>query len=144
MIINCLFCDEPFEAKTAEINRGNAKFCSIACGVKARPKYVKQPNCKCEICGNDYYVKACRVSTSKYCSKACHAKSKVTRAEYASVREAFRTLPNECYHCNTAQNLLLHHIDGNHLNNDPVNWRIVCRSCHVKVEHPEVLENLKH
>lgn len=31
---------------------------------------------------------------------------------------------------NTVRDLLLHHKDGNHSNNDPSNWEILCKKCH--------------
>lgn len=31
--------------------------------------------------------------------------------------------------------LLVHHIDGDRTNNDPSNWRVVCKRCHQVVEH---------
>ena len=52
----------------------------------------------------------------------------------------------KCYYCGATSSksrtdptkqlpLLVHHIDGNRNNNDPSNWRIVCKRCHQVIEH---------
>lgn len=52
--------------------------------------------------------------------------------------EALKILPARCNRCGRVEtdekyvirNLLLHHRDGNHNNNDPSNWEILCKKCH--------------
>lgn len=55
---------------------------------------------------------------------------------------ALKVLPEKCNRCGKTEkqlqkenpskirNLLLHHKDGNHNNNDPSNWEILCKGCH--------------
>lgn len=37
--------------------------------------------------------------------------------------------------CSSTKNLVIHHIDFNHDNNDPNNLQKVCRSCHAKIHN---------
>lgn len=51
-------------------------------------------------------------------------------------KEAIKILPEVCNRCGNVEkprkvrNLLLHHKDGNHNNNDTNNWEILCKRCH--------------
>ena len=57
-------------------------------------------------------------------------------------QKALEILPNCCSSCGKSEedlqrenpiktrNLLLHHKDGNHYNNEPSNWEILCKGCH--------------
>jgi hypothetical protein len=139
----CLMCGKSFAASQKELNRGNARFCSLSCACSFR-NYQRRSQVQhtCEICGKHYSVKTCRDFTSRYCSRKCLDESRVTTGEYQARELAFALLPNKCSHCSDTEDLVLHHIDKNHFNNNPDNWRIVCRRCHVVVEHPEVMDNL--
>lgn len=54
--------------------------------------------------------------------------------------KAMEILPHKCNRCGKTEdeenykvrNLLLHHKDGNHNNNSPDNWEILCKQCHQK------------
>ncbi len=43
----------------------------------------------------------------------------------------------ECDQCGSADNLGIHHIDNDHYNNDPVNLRVLCVSCHMSLHKSE-------
>jgi DNA-directed RNA polymerase subunit RPC12/RpoP len=47
-------------------------------------------------------------------------------------RGAFAIHGNTCQRCGSDAHILVHHVDGNHLNNpdDGSNWEILCKSCH--------------
>ena len=59
-------------------------------------------------------------------------------------KRALQILPERCNRCGLTENelqsirpskvriLLLHHKDGNHENNSPDNWEILCKKCHQK------------
>jgi hypothetical protein len=142
---NCEWCRLEFDAPLVEVRRGNAKFCSRSCSrsfgnsISEHTKKVRLP-VECKECGTTFYVKKFRISTVKFCSKKCQDISVTIHGGSSSVEKAFLKLPNECHHCKVKSNLVLHHIDHNHYNNDPDNWRIVCRKCHVKIEHPDQMK----
>ena len=68
---------------------------------------------------------------------------------------AMSSIPPEdwkCYYCgathstskarpNSRLALEVHHIDGDPCNNDPANWRIVCKQCHLAIEHSKKRNN---
>lgn len=145
MIMVCEECKCLFDAKDAEVKRGNGRFCSISCGAKMRNRTMLRKSGKvtliCAGCGKNYTIKACRVNVTKFCSRICKDNNQITTGEWRAREQAFKTLPNRCAHCAETNDLVLHHINGDHFDNNPSNWRIVCRSCHVKVEHPEVVLN---
>ena len=75
-------------------------------------------------------------SRRKYCSQECMAagfrgrwQSDVLEHEG---RYRARTIVqrDSCENCGSTQNLDVHHIDGNPLNNAPENLAVLCRSCH--------------
>ena len=63
-------------------------------------------------------------------------------------KKAIEVLPEKCNRCGATEselqerlgtrmrNLLLHHKDGNHNNNSPDNWEILCKRCH-QLHHSE-------
>jgi hypothetical protein len=114
------------------VKRGEGKFCTQSCATSyfnaRRKKRRVRKNCR--VCGRFYSVKPCRAKTSKFCSRPCLDKAKITRGEYAAVRRAFKTLPRKCNRCPRRTNLVLHHRDEDHFNNRPSNWEILCRPCH--------------
>lgn len=44
-----------------------------------------------------------------------------------------------CFHCGSIHNLQVHHMDRNKNNNHFSNLRIVCQTCHIKIEHADKL-----
>jgi hypothetical protein len=145
MEVVCKECGVKFKARQAELNRGNAKFCSIGCGTRTRNrnrrgKYLCVQR-TCSWCKQTYLVKPCRTK-SRFCSRKCKDAEATITGTWAARDNALRVLPNICVHCGSTEDLILHHIDRDHFNNDVTNWRIVCRTCHVRVEHPEIILNL--
>lgn len=142
---DCGWCGNKFDAPIAEVNRGNARFCSMKCGRNScKEKLVEENKLRaangrvglvCKQCGCAYRAKLCLSKKSKFCSKKCMDKARTIHGESNARKVARKILPNECYHCKTKRNLILHHKDHNHYNNNPKNWRMVCRSCHNKIEH---------
>lgn len=52
----CEFCHNKFMADSRELNRGNAKFCSLSCAAKSRNKNKLLKHCKCIMCNNVFYL----------------------------------------------------------------------------------------
>lgn len=76
--LDCNYCGNSFRAESREVNRGNAKFCSLACscayGNKLRKK-PKSPNVRCVFCQKDIYRKPSSIRGNVYCSKECFYKA---------------------------------------------------------------------
>lgn len=68
----CEYCNTSFDADIREHNRGNAKFCSISCGMKNSNSNREQINKICKHCGRDYQSSN---NNSQYCSKSCKQKN---------------------------------------------------------------------
>jgi len=76
----------------------------------------------------------------KYCDVACFKSAAFIRSsaksDYSTTHRVARLLvPNgTCNKCGNTAAKDVHHIDGNHRNNNPQNLTRLCRSCHMK-EH---------
>jgi len=145
--LHCQICEKEFLAREVDIKRGYGKFCSLSCSAKFR--HMIQPETKitkvCTICGREYLLNKARVKASRYCSRKCLDEGHVTTGEWKARKEAFRNLPNRCNRCTRVKDLLLHHRNGDHWNNLPSNWEILCRICHgrhhksnLNARHPKI------
>ena len=76
----CETCGKSFLADNKEINRGNAKYCSISCAAKA-PKALQYDKI-CKHCGKEFISAS---KNAKYCSDSC--KQKNYRAKQKSLSE---------------------------------------------------------
>jgi hypothetical protein len=123
-----------------------SKFCCRSCSAAHRNKVVltKEKIKKiCLQCGVEYLVKPCVSEESKYCSKKCKSNGWINHGEYIYRKKAIELLGSTCSYCGSENNIVVHHIDGNHCNNDPKNWKISCKRCHTMINHREqTLKNL--
>lgn len=71
---NCKQCNVLFLADTRELNRGNAKFCSITCGISYN-NTKREQNSNNLIC--KHYANTFKSSSliAKYCSQSCKLKN---------------------------------------------------------------------
>ena len=82
VMISCLECGRKFTQKFGELNRkreksGNiGKFCSVPCSVKFRKKNhtTPKPNCRCRLCGKEFYRGAFKRKNSKIFIDLCSKK----------------------------------------------------------------------
>ena len=125
---------------------------SFSMGPKPKPTPVKY----CEYCGEkierrqytrkkeDLTVFAKR----KYCSRECMRKAYIKKdgssqlyspAHHSSRKIAYLINQKErvCEICGSAQNIDVHHKDGDFHNNTSDNLLVVCRSCHMKLHRPK-------
>ena len=130
----CQTCGQIFLADSREVNRGNAKYCSLSCAGKA-PKQLQYPQV-CKNCGKDFIAAS---KNAKYCSDSC--KQKNYRARQKSLSEdsgsiktfykIFENIPCElCQWDKTTRDL--HHIIevSNGGTNELDNLISVCPNCH--------------
>ena len=106
---NCQTCGKSFQADNREINRGNAKYCSLSCAGKV-PKSLQYQRV-CTHCGTTYNSSS---KNSKYCSYSCKQKNyrKSQRVEGTNIKllyKLFEDVPCEiCGWKETTRDL--HHI----------------------------------
>lgn len=130
---NCEFCSKKFKADIKELNRGNAKYCSLSCAAKNKNKNTSVYKLNCKNCSNEFSSK---VKNAKYCSKKCKSVSYYnnSKSEEFSMKTFNKVLANlPCEICGwdktTRDN---HHIipvsEGgkNTLNN----LIVLCPNCH--------------
>lgn len=137
---SCMECKSEFITKDHRM-----KFCSRSCSAASRNKKVltKEKIKKiCIQCGKPYPVKGCRSNESKFCSKKCKSNNWINHGEYLYHDQAIKLLGNKCFHCGSDKDIVVHHKDGNHINNDPNNWKIVCRKCHNNIEHKDSIAKI--
>ena len=83
----CQFCGKSFQADIREVNRGNAKYCSLSCAAKA-PKSLQYEQV-CKQCGQKFMSSS---KNTKYCSDSC--KQKNYRARQKSLSENGTSIKN--------------------------------------------------
>jgi hypothetical protein len=83
---------------------------------------------ECLRCGQLFGVPKRREAVAKYCSNECR------RGPGINYRKIALNEMNKCAGCPIEKKYLLvvHHINGNHTDNDPLNLEVVCFSCHAK------------
>ena len=141
----CQFCGKSFQADTKEVNRGNAKYCSLSCAAKA-PKSLQYEQV-CKHCGQKFMSAS---KNTKYCSDSC--KQKNYRARQKSLSEngtsiknyyrIFENIPCElCQWDKTTRDL--HHIIevSNGGTNELSNLLCVCPNCHRMIHNNLVSKN---
>lgn len=151
---NCVFCGKKF-LRAIKIQRAK-KFCCRKCFSDNK---TKESNFKCECfcCGKTITKKNSSKKNSKhgfyFCSRVCKEKSQslkgncpeIRPTHYGTAEISYRQMMMPeikmgCSICkiNETYATVVHHLDGNHLNNEKSNLEIVCWNCHLRrhlVEH---------
>lgn len=104
---------------------------------------IKTPVKQCEWCGTSFERKrvgsrgqlecASNFMRRRFCSISCsvskqHATEPPTAA--ASRKRVQKSVGGSCEACGTAEDLTIHHVNGDPMNNDPPNLQTLCRCCH--------------
>lgn len=150
---SCKHCQNEFQALTKEVKRGNAKFCSRACGNKFNKATVKTPNCKCAFCAKDIYKTNSQKKNSKsglfFCNRKCKEEAQklggikaiqpnhygtrtiILSSDYRPI--ALASFLHQCRSCGYDRHveiLQVHHKDRDRSNNDISNLELLCPTCH--------------
>ena len=141
----CQFCHKTFIADSRELNRGNAKFCSLSCACKYGNANKPLKHCTCVQCGKEFESTSTK---AKYCCKQC--KLKHYRASISTEKYATRTLQNillnfPCENCGWQEGPRdVHHItpvcEGG--KNEIENLITLCPNCH-RLAHRNLLSKDK-
>jgi hypothetical protein len=147
---HCEYCKLPFDAPVREHKRGRARFCTLRCAARSHQANIAAPppNCVCAHCGIKFHKPPSKVANSKsglvFCCRAhkdtaqriggiAQIMPKHYGTDNAYRRRAFATYPHVCSDCSWdkySRVLVVHHIDGDHSNNDLDNLKLVCPTCH--------------
>lgn len=152
-IVSCKKCSKDFSAKPSLLKRGGGIYCSKVChyGHKRRGQVVK-----CFVCTKEIYRKPRALALSKskkyFCSKPCQAvwrNMEFVGPKHTNWKDGASTYrgillrtgkPCICARCGTEDFRILsvHHIDGDHGNNEVSNLAWLCFNCHHLVHHDKV------
>lgn len=153
MLTHCRYCKNPFDAPIKELNRGNARFCSISCARKNRPAKKQEPNFTCAQCGQEFYRPTSSQKNSRsglfFCSRSCKDRAQrldgikdVQPSHYKDGSRSYRVrairsfgaICNRCGYAKIESVLEVHHKDRNRSNNELSNLEVLCPTCHTE-EH---------
>lgn len=109
----CQNCNKEFLADKKEINRGNAKFCSLSCsGISNSIKRNNNNNiCICKHCGREFNSSTL---TSKYCSTSCKSKNYRLKKKSGNLFDRQLELEIRKYPCEIC-NWMEAHRDAHHI-----------------------------
>ena len=135
------------------LRRKNSKRPVICCSVKCKTEFIrsKRIEVRCFNCGKVVYRPPCKLKQSRhgffFCSRKCKEFSQSLKGNCPLIRPSHYgtakgrgkskkllvdTVNPVCEGCGEDKRYLLsvHHKDGNHMNDNPLNWEIVCFNCH--------------
>ena len=132
VIRNCDKCGNSYNAKPAELKRGNGRFCSRSCS-NSRPRVVRIPNSACAYCGKEFWRRPSLVKKTNqaFCNRL--HKDLAARKPSNYRLAAFSHYTIECADCGWKECpdiLVVHHKDENRANNDLSNLVILCPTHH--------------
>ena len=140
--IVCLNCKKEFELLSCEtrVKLNAVHYCSLKCRDEARKK---GKNVKCKNCGKEFYTtrnECCSEKCSReYIKKNYKHKLYMENGYLAGYEKDYNKKGNYKLHRKTMEdylgrklndNEIVHHIDGNKLNNDISNLQVMTRSEH--------------
>lgn len=138
----CKQCDEKFEVRKREIEKGKGKFCSISCGTTFRNltnNPAKCPKVRKKISENHANVSG--KNNPMYGRRGKSAPGYIDgRNSFKGEsyrKKALANFEHECVLCgeDNLEELHVHHKDGNRNNNKLKNLAILCVKCHLTKVH---------
>lgn len=154
--VKCRICAKEFYVKPYHQKLGGGKYCSRSCRTKSQLRGQWK---ECSICGKNVWRMPKRLKHSKsgkyFCNKTCQAKWRnlyfvgSKHSNWKGGGHAYRRMlmkhdsPKICSLCKISdvRVLAVHHIDGNHKNNEISNLTWLCHNCHLLVHHYPEEEN---
>ncbi len=134
--VKCLECKKEFI--TYPIENKNSRFCSHKC-YDIYNQRLHDIEVICVMCGKQINEKLYKIKTGNiFCSKDCRNNYNIGNIVNYKLK-AFAQYGKICVRCNSNKNILVHHKDGDRLNNNIENLEVLCRACHSKL-HRELSE----
>lgn len=137
----CLFCKNKFNADSRELNRGNAKYCSLSCACRHRIQLQPLVNCTCIMCNKVFQSKSPK---AKCCSSTCkskHYRQLISTEKFGTRKLQSILLSYPCENCHWQDGPRdVHHIlpvcKGG--KNELYNLITLCPNCH-RLAHRNLL-----
>ncbi len=117
------------------------KYCSRDCFVGAVTKTEVEETKVCAFCGEEFGRRRMPNGTlefrsnfaaRRFCSNACKWKGRAAGLFNEEHRGRYRDyVSGACEACGAVDELHVHHVDGDHSNNEPVNLQTLCEKCHI-------------
>ena len=139
--VECRYCGKEFEVCLSEVKKGGGKFCSRTCATTFRNKTdnpawkeevknkISQNHADVSGKNNPMYNKRGKLSPS-YIDGRNSFKGETYKKIYQAKGGVMK-----CKICGSEESLHIHHIDGNHQNNDFKNLTCLCSFCHLTIAH---------
>lgn len=135
-IKTCDNCGRGFEYKGHHTGRNSNFFCCKECADVFRTKQIEV---ECDCCGKRFMKKRSDIARTdhNFCCEECYrnyielTKDHRKGPEYGK-KPLYRILMEKKLGRELTSDEEVHHIDGNHLNNDPANLEVLSKSEHAK------------
>lgn len=133
----CSNCGHSFFYTGSHGNRNRNFFCCYACYIEYKTKKVRV---KCDQCGIEFLKKRSDVQRTdhNYCSPGCSLAYRQKQGETSWNHRVdgvivHRRIAEEKIGRKLQPGEVVHHIDGNHFNNDPENIAVLSKSEHSQI-----------
>lgn len=150
-IVICDFCGKSFLKPKRFIKENSHNYCCKECSSLSLKKQIE---IKCDFCGNAFMIKPSKLYCSKsglhFCCRKCKDNAQKIISGFKEMqpnhygktiyndytpssiyqRICFSYHPHKCCVCGEENIVAVHHYDGNHNNNDPVNLVPLCPTHH--------------
>ena len=133
----CDYCGKAFHYNGKHKNRNKHFYCSKDCAWNAK---MKKLTVICDLCGVEFQKKSSDVSRSNhnFCCKLCNRTYRILMSSCTKDRmyhgKALYRIQVEMSIGRPLENgEHVHHVDGNHQNNNPDNLMVVSKSMHGKI-----------
>lgn len=133
----CSNCGKQFYYRGSHSSRNKNFFCCYECYIEFKTKRMKV---KCDYCGTIFEKKRSDIKRSNhnFCSQECnlsfrHKQGEGTINHRVNGKVVHRRIAEEKIGRPLKPYEEVHHVDGNHFNNDPDNLMILSKSDHSKI-----------
>lgn len=133
-IRTCDNCGKVFEYSGHHKKRNKHCFCCAECGYEYK---IKQIEVMCDLCGKPFMKKRSDIARSKhnFCCEECY-RNYISLSKEETVysgKPLYRLIIEHKIGRELTSDEEVHHVDGNHNNNDPANLLLVTKSEHMKI-----------